>query len=288
MMIAAGVQGRFQLPPSQRWLLWAFRSLVVAVLILLLLLGVRDVVRDVVQPGGGAAGGAASPPPFPREAAEAYAVRFALAYATFDSSDQMSHQQALAPFLPDGADPLLGWNGSGKQTATAAVASGIQVQSPSSADVSVAVLVDKGRWIYLAVPVIIDQGRLLITHPPALLPAPSKASTPSSPAPNDDSQLETKLSGTLADFFKAYAAGSTTELTYMAAPGVVVQGLNGIVNFDSLAELHIPQAGGDTRQATALVRWQDATSNAELTQQYQLTLKLVAGDWRVAAIDPAT
>lgn len=280
----------FRLPSTRRFLLWMFRTLVVLVLLLLLLLGVRDVVRGVIA--SPARLGQAPPTPplqsgYPRDAAQAFATRFALAYETYDSSNQDARKTALHPYLADGADASLGWNGLGKQTATLAVPSGIQVQDRHTATVDLAILVTNGRWIYLAVPVFADSnGQLVVPGPPALLPAPQKASAPALPADPGDTQLSDQLQPNLQTFFVAYAASSQNELTYYAAPGASFHGLDGSVKFGSLTMLHL-DTGGGTRRALVRVQWVDPVSNAGLAQDYRLTLQLVGGQWHVAALAPA-
>jgi Conjugative transposon protein TcpC len=285
-VIASGARAGLALPPTRRWMLWGFRALVIAVLGLALLLGGRDLIRDAIQPQsiGGPAGAPASS--FPQAAAEAYAARFAIAYETFDSANQDSRSQSLAQFLPDGADATAGWAGNGKQTASTALPSGINVHSPSSATVDVAVLVDGGRWLYLAVPVVVSGDRLVVPATPALVPAPPKASVSPTVSPVEDTQLTGQVNSDLVAFFKAYAS-SSSELGLIAAPGAAIEGLNGSVQFDSLAELHVLQGQGTTRQAIAHVRWFDPASGANLIQHYQLTLVQLNQVWRVASVAPA-
>ena len=280
----------FRLPSARRFLLWAFRTLVVLVLLLLLLLGVRDVVRGVITAPARTGQPPASPAPqseFPRDAAQAFATRFALAYETYDASNQDARKNALQPYLADGADASLGWNGIGKQTATLALPSGIDVRDRHTATVDLAVLVNNGRWIYLAVPVFADSnGQLVVPGTPAILPAPQKASAPAPPADPGDTQLSGQLEPNLRTFFQAYAASSQNELTYYAAPGATLHGLDGSVKFGSLTMLHL-DTGGSTRQALVRVQWVDPASNAGLAQDYRLTLQLVGGQWHVAAVAPA-
>jgi Conjugative transposon protein TcpC len=286
-MIATRDSARPRRPPRRRWLLWGFRALVVALLFVLLLLGIRDIVRGVVQSTNQSGAPNLAQAGFPQQAAEAYASRFALAYATFDSANPQAHVQAVQQYVPDGVDPMLGWDGQGKQTATTALPSGINVQNQSSATVSVALLVDRGRWLYLAVPVAVNQNRLVVAGAPALIPPPAKASVPAPNVGSDDAQLEGQLNPLLTNFFKAYASSSSTDLGLIAAPGVTIQGLNGAVQFATLVDLHINQNGGERRQAIAHVRWSDTTSGASLVQGYQLTLQLVNGQWHVGAVAPA-
>jgi hypothetical protein len=288
-MIAVRESAGWGFPPTRRWLLWGFRALVVAVLFLLLLLGVRDVIRSSLRSAGqnGSDSSVGGPAGFPREAAEAYATRFALAYATFDSADTQARQQTLQQYVPDGVDTMLGWDGQGKQTATAAFPSGIDIRDQSNATISVAVQVDRGRWLYLAVPVVVHQDRLVVPAAPSMLPAPAKATVSASPAVPEDTQTESQLTPLVTSFFKNYASSSMTDLGLIAAPGTTFEGLNGTVQFGSLVDLRVNQGSGSTRQAIAHVRWSDPASNASLVQGYRLTLVLVNGQWHVSSLTPA-
>lgn len=276
-------------PPRRRVLLWLFRTLVVLALLVLLLLGVRDIVRQALLPPAPATPGqnGAGQTSFPVDAASAYAARFAVAYETFDSSDPKAHMDAISPYIPDGTDAMLGWDGEGSQKATQALPAGVNVQSPQRATVTVAVLVDGGRWIYLAVPVAYSNGQFVIPGQPALLAPPSRATVPTPSNDPGDPQLASQLSQPMSAFFKAYATSSPSDLTYYAVPGVTFEGLKGAVQFDSLTDLHVYSGHGDTRQAVARVKWFDPKSGAHVTQSYRLGLKLVNGQWHVSSVTPA-
>jgi hypothetical protein len=271
---------------SEAWLRNGLRALFAAVAVVLLLLGARDVVRPFLagSPAGPAPAASAG---YPREAAEAFAVRFALAYLTYDGAHQDAHRQALQAYLATGGDPMLGWDGQGRQSAGAAVPSGITVRDAGHALVRVAVLVDSGRWISLAVPVVADGDRLAVGGPPALVPAPALAGA-SSPAavPDQDPTLSGQLRPYLAAFLRAYAQSSQTELAYYSAPGVAIAGLGGQVSFGSLASLSVEQSSGSVRSAVASVRWQDTGSGAGLTQRYRLQLVEAGGKWLVGEVSP--
>jgi Conjugative transposon protein TcpC len=280
----------FRLPPARRFLLWGFRTLVILVLLCLLLLGVRDIVRNemVRQSTPPATGGQNTPANgFPQQAAQVYASRFAIAYATFDSKDPMGHQNALQQYLPDGVDPMLGWDGQGKQIATQALPYGIDVTSSTKATVSVAVEVDGGRWLYLAVPVITDQRGFVIPASPSLLEPPSKAPAPSPSTDQGDPGLAQSLTAPMTNFFKAYAASNATDLARYVTPGTSLQGLRGTVQLATLVDLHVSQGGVNSRQAVARVKWSDPSSNASLTQSYRLTLQQINGQWDVSSVQPA-
>lgn len=281
-------------PPSgRRVLMWLFRALVVAVLLLLLLLGLKQAVSSLVTPTPIDIGKTTPPPArtgtaaFPTDEADALAMRFALAYETYNSSNPQARMSALAPYLPSGADLTMGWNGQGQQTAELAVPTTIKVQSATRALVTVAVLTNSGngQWIYIGVPVYAQGAEVVVTGTPALVPAPAKANYQApTPAPGDG-QLANQLQPNLSAFFTAYAASSQTDLSYYAAPGVTFQGLQGQVQFQRLEIIHVdPQ--GTTRHAIVRVTW-GYQNGAAMTQSYDLTLQLLNGQWHVGALVPA-
>jgi hypothetical protein len=179
------------------------------------------------------------------------------------------------------------WDGQGTQKATQAMPAGITVQSNQRATVTVAVLVDQGRWVYVAVPVQISGGQLVVPGQPAQLAPPSKATFPTPSNDPGDPSLAQQLGQPMSAFFKAYAASSPSDLTYYAVPGATFDGLKGTVQFDSLADLHVYAGSGTTRQAIARVKWYDPKSGAHLTQSYRLGLQLVNGQWHVSSVTPA-
>jgi len=270
------------------WLRGGVRLLVVAVLTALLLLGIRDLIRPFFGAGITTRTQANPTNAYPREAAEAYAVRFAMAYLTFDSAHPNARQPALAPYLPVGGDPNVGWDGSGHQVAITAVPSVIDVRSAQQGLVTVAVMTDGGRWMYLAVSVVADPGGLVVSGEPALVPGPGRASwQPSIAAANsEDTDLSAKLRPSLAAFFRAYARSSQSELTYYAAPEIAFTGLGGAVELGDLSDLTVAQGQTDHRRAVATVRWFDRVSGAGLTQRYRLQLVRADGKWLVGAIAP--
>ena len=266
------------------------RVLFVAVLLMLLLLGVRDVLRPFVPFLAGRQVPASAPAAaYPREAAQAFAVRFALSYETYDGAHPDVRQKALAPYLPDGADLAMGWDGNGKQSAVQAVPSGIDVQDAGAAHVTVAVLIDNGRWVYISVPVIASQGAFAVAAAPALVPPPGKAAA-AQPGPDlsfqDDSGLSNQLRASLTTFFSAYARSTTNDLDYYSAPGVHFLGLGGAVELAGLTSLSVATGPSDRRVAVASVRWLDRASGAGFVQPYRLELAQYADRWLVSQITP--
>ena len=289
-MVRRSGLGRLSGGGWEAWLRGALRALVVAVLLALLLLGVRDIARPFVA-GRQASPVTASPAAgYPRQAAEVFAVRFAMAYLTFDSAQPRARQQALAGYLEDDGNPSLGWDGSGRQTALQGLPSGVEVRDAHRALITVAVLVDGGRWEYLAVTVVADQGGLAVVGIPALVPAPGRASwQPGSDAADDvDSTLSSQLRPSLTAFFRAYASGSQPELGYFVAPGATLTGLGDQVQLADLTDLEVEQGSATQRTAVAGVRWLDRRSGASLAQRYRLELVQVGGKWLVAEVAPGS
>jgi Conjugative transposon protein TcpC len=263
------------------------RGGIALIAVLLIVLAVRGLTA-----GGGGHGQSGSADPaagFPQAAAEALAARFAFTYETYDPQHTEDRQLALAAFLSSSeVDPSLGWDGTGSQTARAAIPSGIRVIDARQALVTVAVLVGSGRWLYLSVPVVADQGALAVGGVPTLVPAPRKASwQPPTATDDQDSGLTQSLQGPLSGFFRAYAASDDAALRYYAAPGASISGLGGEVRF---GDLHLDVAAGDgpTRRATATVHWTDAATGAGMDQAYALVLRQVDGVWHVAQAGPVS
>jgi len=248
-------------------------------------------VRDVVRPFLGEQSRPQAPDvtaSYPREAAEAFAARFAMAYLTFDAGRPEQRQRALRQYLAPGAATSSGWDGQGRQTATLALPSGIEVRDGTHAVVTVAALVDGGRWLYLAVSVATDRQGLVVSGTPVLLPPPPLADA-AQPADvvDQDPTLSAQLRPYLAAFLRAYAASSQAELAYYAAPGVVMEGLGGQVTLAGLDALSVEQPSGADRSAVASVRWMDPASGGTLTQRYRLQLVQANGKWLVGDIGPA-
>jgi hypothetical protein len=153
--------------------------------------------------------------------------------------------------------------------------------------VSVAVEVDGGRWLYLGVPVVTDGRGFVISGSPALQEPPPKVPAPSPSSDQGDPNLEQSLNQPIANFFKAYAASSSTDLARYVTPGANIQGLRDTVQLAALVDLHISQGGPTSRHAVARVRWSDSSSGASVIQSYRLSLDFLNGQWYVSSVQPA-
>lgn len=248
----------------------------------LILLGVRDIMRGSVAPRTQPAPSASAPQV--DQAAEAFATRFATAYLTYDSAGPDDYRNAVSPYLADGLSPNVLWNGQGHESVSMALPVAYLPKGPV---VIVAVQIDGHRWQYVAVPLIHDGNTYAVAAKPALVPPPARDRRPQRPSyPEEDAALEQQLQANLSAFFQAYSGGGQTQLSYFTAPGANLTGLQGI-RFDSLQGLRV--FAGDQRQRMALadVRWKDSASGGSLTQTYALTLDQINGKWLVASIAPA-
>ena len=262
----------------------ALRVLVFGVCGLLLLLGARDLVLSFARPE--------RPTPqqspvtqqqsFPREAAEAFAVRFATAYLTYDQANPKAREQALQPYL--GEDATTDWNGQGSQSVLAAYPSSTDVRSSNQASVTVQAEVSGNRWLYLAVPVSVQRGPLGLAGPPAFVsPPPVSEQRPGNDSRVVDGPLTEQVRPTIQNFFAAWAKDDRTQLAYYSAPGSQLPAGTGMASAD-VQDVKVFAGEGATRDALAKVTWGDAASSAQLTQTYSLRLVSESGRWLIQGV----
>lgn len=269
-----------------RWLLWLGRTVLWALVVVLLVNGLLAVRRPrptmpapVQEPVAGAT--------FPIAGAEAFTVRFANDYLTWDAARPEARAEALAGYIADDMDQQLGWANNGSQIAVLVLPVRTEVISDRSAVVTVAAEVtglEAPRWVHLAVPIYTDgKDRFLVTDPPALVPAPGEADPPPGQRSATDVDIEVteQLREPLTAFFRAYAGSEPGEMAYVLAPGVEVGTLNGVVVFEDLA-LTVPKSSDERRDVVAEVRWSDPVTGSTFTQSYQVTVALRSdGRWYI-------
>ncbi len=289
-----------------RWMVWAFRALIWAVLLIVGFRGVEAIAAGTRQTadGNGDAPATSGSTGFPAGLAEAFALQFGNVYLNFSPATAAQRASDLTPFIPVGSDPEFGWNGVGSQQLQSEEVASVSVQSAHSAMVTLLARVNTGL-VELAVPVYSAQGGLVVSAEPALLPAPQRANPPSVSSPANDSAAVAALTGQLPGFFRAYASGDQEILGRFLAPGASVTGLGGAVTYSSIAGMEVPP-GGATRQITVSVVWQlpgqspprlrgrqaARTSSVSaappgLEMTYQMTVVRQNGTWYVEAIGPS-
>jgi Conjugative transposon protein TcpC len=285
-----------------RWLVWAFRALVWAVLLIIGYRGVTAIVTGNGQAGTAAPPAAAPASRFPVSLAEAYALQFGDVYLNVSPASSARRASELAAFLPAGSTTQFGWNGAGSLRLQSEQVASIAVRNGHYATVTLLAMVN-GRLMELGVPVYAAGGGLRVSAEPAWLPAPAAAAPSSQPPTGGATDLaaQSALENQLPAFFRAYASGDTVTLGRFLAPGAVVTGLGGAVTFSSISGIEVPP-GGATRQIVVSVVWSvsgsagspSATTTspvaagpATLAMSYQMTVVRQAGSWYVKAIGPS-
>ncbi len=281
-----------------RWLVWLFRGVAWAVLLLIGYRGVVAILSD--ESRSGQAAPAASAPAasgFPVTLADAYALQFGQVYLNYNPGTAAQRGAELSAFLPSGSDPQLGWNGQGTSQLQSEQVAGTSVQDAHHAVVTLLARVN-GQLMQLGVPVYASSAGLVVSSAPAWLPAPARAALPSAAPASSDSATQAVLTNQLPAFFQAYASGNQVTLGRFLASGTSLTGLNGAVNFQSIANVSVPP-GGATRHIIATVVWsvparspagqvrKDGTP-AQLQMSYALTVVKQNGTWYVRDISAAT
>jgi hypothetical protein len=281
-----------------RWLIWLFRGIAWAALLIIGYRGVLAIVTGETQSGSPAAPATSSTPSssFPVTQADAYALQFGQVYLNYSPHDAAQRASSLSTFLPSGSDPQLGWNGTGTSQLQSAVVAGTDVRDAHHAVVTLLARVN-GQLMQLGVPIYASSGQLAVSGSPAWLPAPVRASLPTATPPSTDSALQATLSKQLPAFFQAYASGNQVTLSRFLASGSSVTGLNGAVVFHSITSLTVP-TGGNTRHIIATVTWsvpaRDANGQvtnaapAQLQMSYAMTVVESNGTWYVSDISTST
>jgi cytoskeletal protein RodZ len=280
-----------------RWLVWTFRVVVWAVLLIIGYRGVMAIVLNETPPSNTPPAPVASAPAFPVQEASAYALQFGQVYLNASPATAGQRASELAPFLPAGtSDQQLGWNGGGSLALQSEQVAGVRVEDAQHAVVTLLARVN-GNMMELGVPVYAAAGGMGISGEPAWLPAPKPVAAPAPPAVNTDSAAESQLMGQLPEFFRAYASGDQSTLGRFLAPGTSVTGLGGTVMFGSVTGVTAP-VGGNVRHIVATVVWeipgaaakgtQAGNTTASLETTYALTIVRQHGTWYVQSIAPST
>ena len=278
-----------------RWLVWVFR---VVVWLVLLVIGYRGVTAIVLGEGTSNTPAPTATPAstFPSGLAGAYALQFGQVYLNASPATASQRASQLAAFLPPGADPQLGWNGTGTLQLQSEQVADVAVKDSQHAVVTLLARVN-GQLMELGVPVYYAGGALAVSAEPAWLPAPARASVPTPPVPSTDTGTQAELMSQLPAFFQAYASGNQVTLARFLAPGTQVAGLGGQLAFGSLTAVTAPP-GGQTRHIVATVVWHvpgqaspsPAATNAPpagLEMSYALTIVNRSGTWYISQIGPS-
>ncbi|SDG89930.1 Conjugative transposon protein TcpC [Sinosporangium album] len=282
-----------------RWLVWAGRAVLWALIIVIVVNGVRAPFERFMQGSSPSAPPPAPEVEFPVQRAESFAGQFAEVYLNIDGSRPDERAGRLAPYIRDEAGAQFGWDGLGLMRAGAIRPYETKVIDDRNALVTV--LFQSGnRRMMLSVPVYSSGNSLLVSGLPAVLPAPAKATYPSPPDSPRDEAAESELRPQLESFFRQYAEGDTVELQRFLAADVRLESLNGAFDFSSLKDVRVPP-GEAERRVRAVVVWSvpssapgdpaaaedPARSTGKLEQAYSLTVVKTGGKWFVKEISGA-
>jgi hypothetical protein len=267
---------------------WALRALIWIVLIVIGVRGVIAIALGQTTPSHSSGTSAGRPPSsrFPSGLAEAYALQFASVYLNFSQANQAQRAQQLTAFLPNGANPQLGWNKAGSMTLQSDQVAGISVRDAQHAVVTLLARVN-GHLMELGVPIYAAGGAMVVSGEPAWLAAPPRTSPRAPAAASPDATTQAALTAELPAFFRAYASGNSAAMARFLAHGASITGLGGAVTFSSISSVYVP-TGGDTRQITVTVVWQipgqAGAATARLQMTYDMTVVSQNANWYVQSI----
>ncbi|MBB2913456.1 hypothetical protein FHS43_004760 [Streptosporangium becharense] len=283
-----------------RWLVWVGRAVLWALIIVIVVNGVRAPFERFTRQNTPAGAAPVSADGFPTTQGTSFAIQFAAVYLNFDGARPQERAGRLAPYLPEGAESQFGWDGLGRMSAGAVQPYGVEVVDADNAVITLTYQSSDRRQL-LSVPVYYDRAaeKFVVAGRPGILPAPAPANLPAKAAPDRDGAAERELRTPLEDFFKAYAAGDTASLQRYADAGVTLEGFDGAFTFVELKDLLVPLPAGATREVTATVVWgvpsgatpaPDATPadpgqvGGKLEQAYLLTMVKQGDKWFVKDI----
>jgi Conjugative transposon protein TcpC len=278
-----------------RWMVWPMR---VVLWVAILVIGYRGVMaialNETPANTNGPASTTPSAPAFPVTLGEAFAMDFGQAYLNFSPAMVTQRAQQLAAFIPANVsvtDPQFGWNGGGTFRLDSEQVAGIDVRTAHIAVVTLLATVND-KMMELGVPLYASGGGIVVSGEPAVLPAPTPVSPPSTPQARSDPAAQRALASQLPAFFQAYANGDQATLNRFLAPGVSLSGLDGAVTFGSIASITVP-LGGATRDITVTVNWvfpgQFRGGVGQLATTYDMSvIDQQSGRWYVRKIRAST
>jgi hypothetical protein len=278
-----------------RWKIKAFRGAFFLALALLLLGGLRNIIAppsvpppDVLAQQVAATMGENG---FPTAAAQSFALRFATVYLSHDEQKQAERSAALANYTGPETSTQWGWTGSGNQRIVNGplIAQRPRLTDATHATITVAAQVTGGAWLYLAIPVYAaNEHALVVSGPPAFVPAPALADGPDSGPPTgqpDDALARTLTTDVLTGYLTAWAASDDAALSRYITPDASVharQGLAGTVRLGQIRSVHVPRDEATTRTVLIDVVWATGADGG-YGQVYRLDVQQQSdGRWYIA------
>lgn len=232
-----------------------------------------------------------STPPAPVEpteadpASSAFAVRFARTYLADPTTT------ALVPFLAEGVSVAGGIPPEAEAAEVAqAEVSAVRDFGDGHAVLTVACELRDARTLYLAVPIVRPEaGEVAALGAPSIVAAPGGTGADSNERPqivagSDAGAIQALVEKFLPEYLSAGDGGS---LSYLLAPGAVVQPLGGAVELQGITGVEQLGSGeGPRRSVLASARVSDPASGALYPVTYRLQL-VKGGRWYVDAVEGA-
>lgn len=240
---------------------------------------------------------------FPTSRGEGFVLAFSDVYLSLNDGGIAERNKNLALYMPLSVVQEQGFQQSGPATQT--ITGGPYINSVKSVDdnnaiYTVSAQVNDGIWIYMDVPVYYDtkNDSFAISGTPAFTAAPEQAAVPAQPKgwTADDKAVVDAFTPNAELFFDAWAKSDKKAMNPFLtedANTTAKVGLNGTAKFSRLASVSVepkPEfadvSKGEIRQARVAVVWENPyVANTSYQQNYDLTLKKVADQWRIQSID---
>jgi hypothetical protein len=141
------------------------------------------------------------------------------------------------------------------------------------------------RWIQLTVPVQLTGAGVRVSGEGAVFAGESPLPTTDPAGAQGDQSVSAATIAAATSLFTAYAS---SNLSYLAAPGVSLSGLHGAVALLSLTGWSVSLLPGSPAAGfgSGLVTWQLAGTDLRITQPYAAALTKSQGRWYGAALGP--
>lgn len=230
--------------------------------------------------------------------AKAFAETFAHEYFKWSVGLEEQRANRLKPYLAAGIDPQAGidfsslsWHARPEEVK----AGDAEPEGNHRSIVYVSAIVDyfnpKNENDYfserkiLVVPILAKgENHFVVIDTPYLVPLPTKPGDAWKKTPlqgqDVEEQVESEIQTALESFFKVYAEGKDSEISYLTQTTKPIHGYNGSMQFLSIDQLEAVQQGNHY-EAQALVHLKEANSGMEVTYPYEVELSKENGRWFV-------
>lgn len=308
--------------PAAQLARYAARALVFALVLILVLLGLRTLVR------GPAESPVTNDPTedYPTSEAQGVAARFATNYLTWTPDDEAAQQErgrGLALDVAGGSGVETEWSGNRRTSVRNVFPAGItyeedgrtafvtivgQMQTWEKKEAAKAAPTSKSkskketsaaaptvteeattpRWVALSVPVQVVGDRPVVAGSPAFVNLPRAGAATAAPdlAEDTDSKMTSATRDGAEAFFRAYAGEDGAALEQATAPGASMQPLASGMELSAVTAWRVDAGGDKTRTGHATVAWKAGESVVK--QNYRVDLAAISSgtdkSWRVASV----